>query len=115
MKKDFVQHIVDKKAKAATEELREHLQDVVRQITEDQHKWLDDMMRDILPPTLYEAGKHGDMNREIGDYLSSHKIHIIFVPDSLVIRIMIGDQIHSQFVPQLMLDGEKLHSSLDSN
>lgn len=115
MKKDFVQHIVDKKARAATEELREHLQDVVREITDDQQRWLDDMMRDLLPPNLYEAGKRGDMLREVGDYLKKHKISILFVPDSLVIRIMVGDNIHSQFVPQLMLDGEQLHTSLDSN
>lgn len=115
MKKDFVQHIVDKKAKAATEELREHLQDVVREITEDQQRWLDDMMRDLLPPNLYEAGKHGDMLREIGDYLNKHKIRIVFIPDSLVIRIMIGENVHSQFIPQLMLDGEKLNASLDNN
>lgn len=114
MKQDFVQHIVDKKARAATEELKEHLQDVVREITQDQHKWLDDMMRDILPPNLYEAGKHGDMLREIAEYLRLHNIRIVFVPDSLMIRIMIGDQMHSQFIPQLMLDGEPLHTSLDS-
>jgi hypothetical protein len=114
MKKDFIQHIVDKKAKAATEELREHLQDVVREITEDQQKWLDDMMRDLLPPNLYEAGKRGDNIREVGEYLNKHNIRLLFVPDSLVIRIMIGDTIHSQFIPQLMLDGEKLHATLES-
>lgn len=110
----YIQSIFDKEARKKTEELREHLQDVVREITQDQQKWLDDMMRDLLPPNLYEAGKRGDMLREIGDYLKKHNIRLVYIADSLVIRIMVGDQIHSQFVPKLMLDGQELHTSISS-
>jgi hypothetical protein len=115
MKKDFVSQIVNKNAKAATEQLREHLQDVVGEITKDQQKWLDDMMRDLLPPNLYEAGKRGDMIREVGEYIRKHNIRILFVPDSLVIRIMIGDKMHSQFIPKLMLDGEELRATVEAS
>ena len=114
MKKDFVQHIADKAARAATEGLREHLQDVVHEIADDQRVWLDNMMRDILPPPLYEAGKRGDNLNEVGAYLKKHKISIVMIPDSIALRIMIGDTIHSQFIPQLTLDGEPLSKTLES-
>lgn len=97
---------IDKAAYEATREVNEMLQDVSHQIISDQNKWLDDMMRDLLPPDLYEAGKHGDMDVEIHSYLTKRDIKIIFIPDSYSIRIMVGDQIHSQFITKLAVDGE---------
>ena len=106
---------IDKAAQKATEELKEHLQDVGHKIVRDQHEWMDKMMADLLPPNLYEAGKHGDMEREIAEYIDRNKIQIIFIPDRCAIRIMVKGQIHSQFIPELQLDGEpiELKSSLD--
>lgn len=81
-------------------------QDIGQQIVTDQAAWLDDQMKDILPPNLYEEGKRGRMEDLIGEYMEKHKIRVIFIPDHLVIRIMIGERIHSQFIPKLTLDGE---------
>lgn len=94
--------IIKKRSEAANEMVT----DIGKQIMEDQTKWLDSVMKDILPPNLYEAGKLGDLEVEIGDYLRKHNIRLIFIPDALVLRVMIGDRVHAQFVPQILCDGE---------
>lgn len=100
---------IDKIAAKATEELREMLQDVSHKIACDQRDWLDKQMADLLPPELYEAGKHGDELEKIEAYLKRNKISLVFIPDSYSIRIMIGDQIHSQFITNLEVDGEPVN------
>lgn len=94
--------------KKRCEEADEMVKAIGREMIEDQVKWLDDQMRDLLPPNLYEAGKRGEMESLIGAYMEKHRIRIVFVPDRLVLRIMLGDRVHSQFVPQLTCDGEKV-------
>jgi hypothetical protein len=113
MKPKQFSNIADTAARKATERLQEHLQDVAQTMTRDQAEWLDKVMADILPPHLYEAGRHGDSMQEIGEYLKKHKFQIVFIPDSMAIRIMRHDQIHAQFVPQLTVDGEpvEMHRS----
>lgn len=91
-----------------SDEANEMVLDVGKRIIEDQMKWLDDQMRDLLPPNLYAMGLAGECETLIGNYLADHKIRIVFVPDRLVIRIMLGDKVHSQFVPELQCDGEKV-------
>lgn len=100
--------IVDKAARRASEEINEMVQDVSKKIVRDQMDWLDQQMKDILPPKLYSAGRHGDMVGEIEEYLKSKRIKIIFIPDSFSIRIMIGDKIHSQFLTKLTMDDEPI-------
>lgn len=97
---------VQKETQKRTEELREYLQDLSHKITEDQMRWLDKAMMDLLPPDLYQAGKHGDMEREIGEYLQKNGVQIVFVPDSISIRITVKGKIHSQFAPKFTVDGE---------
>lgn len=93
---------IQKRTAAATEMAT----DIGQQMMTDQIAWLDDQMRDILPPNLYEEGKRGRMQDLISEYLHKHKIKVVFIPDHLVLRIMIGERVHSQFVPKLTLDGE---------
>lgn len=94
--------------KKRCEEADEMVKAIGKEMMEDQVKWLDQQMADLLPPRLYEAGLRGEMETLIGEYMEKHKIRIIFIPDRLVLRIMLGDRVHSQFVPQLTCDGEKV-------
>ena len=101
---------LQKRTAAATEMAT----DIGQQIVTDQVAWLDDQMKDLLPPNLYEEGKRDRMSALIGEYLYKHKIKIVFIPDRLVLRIMIGDRVHSQFVPKLTLDGEPVEMTQKS-
>ncbi len=87
-------------------EVEEMALDVGKRMMQDQSEWLDAQMKDILPPHLYEAGKMGDSEREIAAYVAKHGIRIIFIPDRMVVRVMIKDRVHSQFVPSFTVDGE---------
>lgn len=109
------QRAIDKETRKRTEELKEMLQDTAHQIFKDQTEWLDKVMQDILPPKLYEAGKHGDCMDQIEEYLLKHKFKVIHIPDSYSIRIMCGDQIHSEFKAQLTVDGEKVELRPEAN
>lgn len=111
----YIQSIIDKQARKKTEELREHLQDVMHKISNDQIKWLDAVMEDLLPPRLYQAAKRNDLMDEVAAYMQKHGISIVFIPDSLALRIMLGDNVHAQFVPQLTMDGEPLAKTLESS
>lgn len=111
MNKQELDRKINKAAAKATEELREMLQDVSHKIANDQRDWLDKMMCDLLPPNLYEAGKHGDNFEEIEEYLHKNNIKLIFIPDSYSIRIMIGENVHSQFITKLAVDDEPIDMS----
>lgn len=87
-------------------EVQEMALDVGKQIMRDQAEWLDAQMKDLLPPDLYEKGKREECVEEIAAYANKHGIQIILVPDSLAVRIMLHGKPHSQFVPQLLVDGE---------
>lgn len=87
-------------------ELQEMAKDVSRRMLEDQAEWLDAQMKDILPPRLYDYGKRGDKEQEIGEYLRKHNIRLIHIADAMAMRIMIGDRVHSEFRPQFTVDGE---------
>lgn len=91
-----------------TEAANEMVTDIGRRIVQDQQEWLDGVMKDLLPPNLYEAGRRDEMELEIGNYLRRHKIKIIFIPDALVLRVMLGEKVHAQFVPKLLCDGEEI-------
>lgn len=88
------------------QELQEMAKDIGKQMMDDQAEWLDKQMKDILPPKLYGYGKRGQKEKEIGEYMAKHRIKLVHIPDSLVIRIMIGERVHSQFVPKFTVDGE---------
>jgi len=102
--------------KKRTEEASEMVTGIGKEIIEDQAKWLDDQMKDILTPRLYAAGLAGDLESEIEAYMQKHSIKIVFIPDRLALRIMIGGRVHSQFIPQITVDGEavELKPPLDS-
>jgi len=89
-------------------EANEMVLDIGHRLMRDQVEWLDKQMQDLLPPNLYAAGLEGQCESLIAQYMEQHKIRIIFVPDRLVLRIMLGDKVHSQFVTQLAVDGEKV-------
>lgn len=92
-----------------TEAANEMVTGIAKQIIQDQQEWLDGVMKDLLPPHLYQAGKRDEMELEIGNYLHRHGIRIIFIPDRLVLRVMLGEKVHSQFVPKILCDGEEVH------
>lgn len=87
-------------------EVQEMALDVGKQIMRDQAEWLDAQMKDLLPPDLYEKGKSEEGEAEIAAYAIKHGIQVILIPDSFAVRIMLHGKPHSQFVPQLLLDGE---------
>jgi len=89
----------------ASEQLTEHLQDVSHKIVEDQAEWLDQRMKDILPPDIYDKARHDDCHQEVDDYFRKHNIRITFIPDSLRIRIDVAGQAYAEFVPQFTMDG----------
>jgi len=105
--------------KRRTDAANQELTDIGKQIMLDQQRWLDDQMKDLLPPALYEEGRHGRMETMIGEYLQKHQIQIVFIPDSLAIRIMVGKQVHSQFIPKLTIDNQPVewhpHLPVDSS
>lgn len=96
--------IIQKRSEAANEMLTA----IGKEMMEDQTKWLDEQMRDILPPALYQAGLDGKMEALIGAYLERHKIGIVFVPDRLMLQIEIAGRVHSRFIPTLTCDGEEV-------
>lgn len=87
-------------------EVEEMAKDIGRKMVKDQMEWLDSVMKDLLPPRLYEAGLHGDLTEEIEAYVNKHQIKIVFIPDTLRIRVMLGERPHAEFLPQLTVDGE---------
>lgn len=90
--------------------------DVGKQIMRDQAEWLDAQMKDLLPPDLYEKGKHEEGQEEITEYAHKHGIQVILVPDSMAVRIMLHGKPHSQFVPSFTVDGEPVTKTpLDSS
>ena len=99
---------IDKEAAKRTEELREHLKDVGHQIAVDQEKWIDDRMRELLRPDIYEKAKHDDCHEEVDAYIKKHRIEVEFIPDSLRIRIKAAGQQYAEFVPTFTMDGEPI-------
>ncbi len=100
-------------------EVEEMALDTARQIHQDQAEWLDGVMKDLLPPELYEAGKHMDREPEIAAYAKKHGIAVVIVPDSFRMRVMLNGKVHAEFKANLTVDGEPVkidaQSSVDSS
>lgn len=88
-------------------EVQEMALDVAQRMVRDQNEWLDGVMKDLLPPDLYEAGRNEDDTREpeIAAYAQKHGIQVIFIPDSQSIRVMCHGKVHAQFIRTLTVDG----------
>lgn len=80
--------------------------DIGKKMVSDQSEWLDNVMKDLLPPRLYSAGHAGELETEIAEYVKRHGIQIIWIPDRLGIRVMLKGKVHAEFKTQLMVDGE---------
>lgn len=80
--------------------------DTARKIHEDQATWLDGVMKDLLPPDLYEAGLKMDRQEEIAAYVQKHGIAVIIIPDTFRMRVMLRGKVHAEFQAQLTVDGE---------
>jgi hypothetical protein len=52
-------------------EIEEMANDVGRRMVQDQVEWLDGVMKDLLPPRLYEAGLVGDPDHVYGGWRGS--------------------------------------------
>lgn len=87
-------------------EADEMVTDIGRQIMKDQTEWLDTVMKDLLPPDLYEAGRNEEKVDEIAAYAHKHGISLVYIPDTLRLRVMLHGKVHAEFVPQLTVDGE---------
>lgn len=87
-------------------EMDERVADLGREIMEDQKTWLDAQMKDILTPELYQKGRCGEGESEIAEYVRKNGIRIIFIPDSVTIRIEVRGRPHSEFTPRLLVDGQ---------
>ena len=68
------QRELDKAVKMATEELQEMLQDTAHKIATDQEQWIDERMKDLLRPDIYEKAKHDDCHEEVDEYFRKHRI-----------------------------------------
>lgn len=101
-----IERAIDKEARKRTEELREMAADVAHKIAVDQEQWIDDRMKDILRPDIYEKAKRDDCQHEVDAYFDQHQIKITFIPDSMRIRIDVAGQQYAEFVPKFEMDGE---------
>lgn len=81
---------------------------VSQQMMRDQGEWLDSVMKDILPPHLYEAGKRQENLEELAAYVAKHDIRIVYIPDTIRIRVMVHGKPHAEFCPQFTVDGEQV-------
>lgn len=100
---------IDKEAAKRTEELKEHLKDVGHQIARDQEEWIDDLMRELLRPDIFQKAKNDDCQNEVDEYFRKHRIQITFIPDSMRIRIDVAGQQYAEFVPKFQFeDGEPI-------
>lgn len=86
----------------------EMVTDIGQKMMRDQTEWLDSVMKDILPPHLYEAGKRQENLEELAAYVQKHGIKIVFVPDSMRIRVMVHGKPHAEFAPQFTVDGKQV-------
>ena len=87
-------------------EADEMVSDIGRQIMQDQKEWLDGVMKDLLPPELYDAGRKLERTEEVHAYAKKHGIVVVFIPDTLRLRVMLKGQVKAEFIPQLTVDGE---------
>lgn len=87
-------------------EVQEMAFDVARRMVEDQNAWLDGVMKDLLPPELYEAGKREEREEEIAAYLHKHGISIKFIPDTQRIHVLVRGHDTREFRPTFTVDGE---------
>lgn len=100
------QREIDKAAREASMEVNEMLQDVSHKMADDQLQWLDERMKDLLRPDIYEKAKHDDCHEEVDEYFKSRRITITFIPDSMRIRIDVAGRQYAEFVPRFTIDGE---------
>jgi hypothetical protein len=105
MNKKMFQNISDKVARVATEKLNENLQGIAQEMAKDQSIWLNKIMQDILPPRLFDAAIRGDLLDEVGEYLKKNHYQLVFIPDSLSVRVMRGTEVHAEFKSQFTIDG----------
>ena len=96
----------EKALKSRCAEMDEMVTDVGRQIMADQTEWLDGVMKDLLPPELYDAGKKLERQDDLKAYAQKHGIVVVFIPDTLRLRVMLRGKVHAEFIPQLTVDGE---------
>jgi hypothetical protein len=93
--------------------------DTARKIHEDQAEWLDSVMKDLLPPHLYEAAKKMELLNETEAYAKKHGIIVTLIPDTFRMRVMLHGKVHAEFQANLLVDGEpikrEIKSSLDSS
>lgn len=109
--KKMFENIADDAARKATVNLYKELEGTAKQIASDQVEWLDDQMRSLLPPMLYDAGKRLEKQEEIGQYLRKHGISIVFVPDRQSIEIHIKGQKYTSFETRILVDGEPIQAA----
>lgn len=94
-------------------EVQEAVLDIGRRIIRDQAEWLDGVMKDLLPPDLYEAGQRMERTEEISAYARTHGIVVVFIPDTQRIRVMLHGKPHAEFVPVITVDGEPVKREVD--
>lgn len=90
-------------------EVEEMAVDTARKMMRDQSEWLDSVMKDLLPPDLYKVGQTGeDPGGKIAEYVQKHGIEIVYIADSLRIRVMLHGKPYAEFVPTFTVDGEEV-------
>lgn len=90
-------------------EVEEMAVDTARKMVRDQAEWLDSVMKNLLPPDLYKVGRTGeDPDGKIAEYAAKHQIQVIYVPDSLRIRVLLHGKPYADFVPTFTVDGEEV-------
>lgn len=103
-----LEHLLGKNGKAKMDELNEAMSDIGRQIAADQQEWVDRCMKDLLPPNLYDDATHLRNLEAVAAYARKNDIRLVYMNDTLRLRIMVRDKIYGEWKANLTVDGDKV-------
>lgn len=113
--------ILGKEGRVKLEALNEEMGSLGRQIAMDQEEWVDRCMKDLLPPHLYDCARRLENLEELAAYVDKNKIRIIYMPDTLRMRIEVRGKTYGEWKANLLVDGEpvdftpSLNNGVDSS
>jgi len=110
-----LEHILGKEGKLKMEALNAEMSDLGRQIAHDQQDWLDSCMKDLLPPDLFEAARRLERLEDLAAYAQRNDIRIVYMPDTLRMRIMVRGKVYAEWKANLVVDGEPVEFKPDNN
>lgn len=104
-----LEKVLGREGRIKMEALNEEMSGLGRQIAHDQQAWLDSCMKDILPPHLYEAARRQENLEELSAYVAKNGIRIVYLPDTLRMRVELRGRIYGEWKANLTVDGEPVN------